>query len=36
LHPKLDNPPAETKAAIEELGGATYLYAKLMEAKGAA
>jgi len=36
LHPKLDNPPAETRAAIEELGGATYLYAKLMEAKGAA
>jgi CTP-dependent riboflavin kinase len=36
LHPKLDNPSAEVKSAIEELGGATYLYAKLIEAKGAA
>jgi hypothetical protein len=36
LHPKLDNPPAETRAAIEELGGAAYLDAKLKEAKGAA
>jgi hypothetical protein len=36
LHPKLDNPPAETRAAVEELGGAAYLDAKLKEAKGAA
>jgi hypothetical protein len=36
LHPKLDNPPAETRSAIEELGGGAYLYAKLKEAKGAA
>jgi hypothetical protein len=36
LHPKLDNPPAETRAAIEELGGAAYLDRKLKEAKGAA
>jgi len=36
LHPKLDNPPAEVKAAIEELGGAAYLNAKFKEAKGAA
>jgi hypothetical protein len=28
--------PAETRAAIEELGGAAYLNAKLMKAKGAA
>jgi len=35
LYPGLPT-PAESKAAIEELGGATYLYAKLMEAKGAA
>lgn len=34
LHPKLDNPPAETRAAIEELGGAAYLDRKLKEAKG--
>jgi hypothetical protein len=36
LHPKLDNPPAETRAAVEELGGAAYLDAKLKEAKVAA
>jgi hypothetical protein len=36
LHPKLDNPPSETRAAIEELGGAAYLDRKLKEAKGAA
>jgi hypothetical protein len=36
LYPKLDDPPTETRAAIEELGGATYLDAKLKEAKGAA
>ncbi len=36
LHPKLDNPPAETRTAIEELGGAAYLDTKLKEAKGAA
>jgi hypothetical protein len=36
LHPKLDNPPSETRAAIEELGGAAYLDQKLKEAKGAA
>jgi len=36
LHPKLDNPPAETRAAIEELGGAAYLDRKLKEAKGVA
>ena len=36
LHPKLDNPPTETRAAIEELGGAPYLDAKLKEAKGVA
>lgn len=36
LHPKLDNPPADTKAAIEELGGAVYLDRKLKEAKAAA
>src|SRR5215217_2415098 len=36
LHPKLDNPPAEVKSAIEELGGAAYLDAKFKEAKGAA
>jgi hypothetical protein len=35
LYPDLPT-SAESKAAIEELGGATYLYAKLMEAKGAA
>jgi len=35
LYPGLPT-PAESRAAIEELGGATYLYAKLMEAKGAA
>jgi hypothetical protein len=33
LHPKLDNPPAEARAAIEELGGAAYLDRKLEEAK---
>jgi hypothetical protein len=33
LHPKLDNPPAETRAAIEELGGPAYLDAKLKEAQ---
>jgi hypothetical protein len=36
LHPKLDDPPAETRAAVEELGGAAYLDAKLKEAKGVA
>jgi Domain of unknown function (DUF3854) len=36
LHHKLDNPPAETRAAIEELGGAAYLDRKLKEAKGVA
>jgi Domain of unknown function (DUF3854) len=36
LHPKLDNPPAETRSAVEELGGAAYLDAKLKEAKVAA
>jgi hypothetical protein len=36
LYPKLNNPPAETRAAIEELGGAVYLDRKLKEAKGAA
>jgi hypothetical protein len=36
LHPKLDEPPAQTRAAIEELGGVAYLDAKLKEAKGAA
>jgi hypothetical protein len=33
LHQKLDNPPAETKAAIEELGGAAYMDAVLKRAK---
>jgi hypothetical protein len=36
LHPKLDDPPVQTRAAVEELGGAAYLEAKLKEAKGAA
>ena len=36
LHQKLDNPPAETKAAIEELGGAAYMDAVLRRAKEAA
>jgi hypothetical protein len=36
LHPKLDDPPAQTRAAIRELGGAAYLDAKLKEAKGVA
>jgi hypothetical protein len=36
LHPKLDNPPADTRAAIEELGGVAYLGRKLKEAKGVA
>jgi ribosomal protein S19E (S16A) len=36
LHQKLDNPPAETKAAIEELGGAAYMDAVLKRAKEAA
>jgi hypothetical protein len=33
LHTKLENPPAETKAAIEELGGSAYLKRKLEEAR---
>lgn len=36
LHPKLDNPPVQARAAIEELGGAAYLDRKLEEAKVAA
>jgi hypothetical protein len=36
FYPKLDNPLAETGAAIEELGGAAYLDRKLKEAKGVA
>jgi hypothetical protein len=36
VQPKLDDPPAETRTAIEELGGAAYLDTKLKEAKGAA
>ncbi len=36
LHPKLNNPPADIRTAIEELGGATYLDTKFKEAKRAA
>jgi hypothetical protein len=36
LHAKLENPPVQARAAIEELGGAAYLDRKLKEAKGAA
>jgi DNA-binding transcriptional ArsR family regulator len=36
LHPKLTNPAAEIRTALEELGGETYLRERLDAAKGAA